>query len=107
MGHDLGKVLKRLEKIGDDLFADGSDRRLIIDFIRDLDSRDPDGSEGRYSTSSKGAPSLAAVCCANPVLFRKYVDLLFLYTQGRISRVGQAGRLRSAVAEPERQVSGG
>lgn len=89
-GHDLGKLLKRLEKSGDDLFTDGNDRRLIIDFIRDLDSRDPDGDEGRYPTSSKGAPSLAAVCCANPVLFRKYVDLLFLYTQGRISRVGQA-----------------
>lgn len=89
-GHNLGKLLKQLEKSGDDLFADGSDRRLIIDFIRDLDRRDPGGDEGRYPTSSKGAPSLAAVCCANPVLFREYLDLLFLYTQDRISRVGQA-----------------
>ncbi|MFF7452426.1 MULTISPECIES: hypothetical protein [unclassified Streptomyces] len=88
-GHDLGKLLKRLKDSDDDLFAPGDDRHLIVEFIRDMHRRDPNGDEGRYPTTTKGVPSLAAVCCANPLLFRKYVNLLFLYTQERISRVGQ------------------
>ncbi|MDU0299846.1 MULTISPECIES: HEPN domain-containing protein [unclassified Streptomyces] len=88
-GHDLGKLLKQLEDSGDDLFAAGDDRHLIAEFIRDLHRRDPNGDQGRYPTTTKGVPSLAAVCCANPPLFREYVNRLFLYTQGRMSPVGQ------------------
>ena len=84
-GHDLWKLLKHLEEKGDDLFADGGDRHLIVDFIRDLHRRDPKGDQGRYPTTSDGAPALAAVCCANPVQFRRYVDDLFSYVQGRIN----------------------
>ncbi|WP_143588493.1 hypothetical protein [Streptomyces albovinaceus] len=86
-GHNLGQVLKRLDEGGDDLFAPDGDRHLVVEFIRDLYSRDPKGDEGRYPSNTKGVPSLAAVCCANPELFRQHVDRLFLYTQQRISRV--------------------
>jgi hypothetical protein len=49
----------------------------------------PGKEEGRlWDPGTDGKSSLAAVCCANPPLFRQYVDLLFLYAQGRISRVG-------------------
>ncbi|MEV7453337.1 hypothetical protein [Streptomyces nigra] len=89
-GHDLGRLLKRLEETGDDLFATGDNQHLVVEFIRDLNRRDPNGDEGRYPTTTKGVPSLAAVCCANPPLFRKYVNLLFDYTQDRISRAIQA-----------------
>ncbi|MFC4508462.1 MULTISPECIES: HEPN domain-containing protein [Streptomyces] len=88
-GHDLGKLLRKLEESDDDLFAAGDDRHLVVEFIRDLHRRDPKGDEGRYPTTTKGVPSLAAVCCANPPLFREYVNHLFVYTEGRISRVGQ------------------
>lgn len=88
-GHDLRKLLKRLEESDDDLFAADGDRPLVVEFIRDLHSRDPKGDQGRYPTTTSGTPSLAAVCCADPLLFRQYVDLLFLYTQDRISRAGQ------------------
>ncbi|MFD3851900.1 hypothetical protein ACFWVB_39460 [Streptomyces microflavus] len=87
-GHDLDKLLRQLEKRGDDLFVDGRHRELVVDFIRDLARRDPGGDEGRYPTSTKGVPSLAAVCCADPVLFREYVHCLFAYTQGRMSPAG-------------------
>lgn len=87
--HDLGKLLKRLQESGDDLFAAGADRRLVVEFIRDLYDRDPGGDQGRYATTMGGALSLAKVCCANPKLFRQHVDRLFLYTQERLSRVGQ------------------
>nr|WP_173309164.1 hypothetical protein [Streptomyces sp. FR1] len=89
-GHDLGKLLKRLQESGDDLFTDDEDRRLIVAFIRDLHSHDPKGDQGRYATTTSGDPSLAAVCCANPELFRQYVDRLFGYTMERLSSVGQA-----------------
>ncbi|MER6187738.1 hypothetical protein [Streptomyces sp. NPDC001652] len=88
-GHDLGTLLRQLEEADDDLFAASDDQRLVVEFIRDLYRRDPIGDEGRYPTNTKGAPSLAAVCCANPPLFRKYVNLLFSYTQGRISSAAQ------------------
>lgn len=87
--HDLGKMLKRLEESGDDLFAAGDDRSLVVEFIRDMHRRDPKGDQGRYPTTTSGDLSLAAVCCANPPLFREYVNLLFHYTQDRIKRVGQ------------------
>ncbi|MDX3488174.1 hypothetical protein [Streptomyces sp. ID05-18] len=87
--HDLGKLLKHLQESGDDLFAAGEDRHLVVEFIRDLYNRDPGGDEGRYATTKGGTPALAKVCCANPPLFRRYVDLLFAYTQARLSRVGQ------------------
>ncbi|MFF5491548.1 hypothetical protein [Streptomyces virginiae] len=88
--HDLGQLLKRLQESGDDLFAAEDDRRLVVEFIRDLYTRDPRGDQGRYATTKGGALSLAAVCCANPELFRQYVNRLYLYTQERLSRVGQA-----------------
>jgi hypothetical protein len=88
-GHDLGKLLKQLEERGDDLFTADGDRRLVVAFIRDLHSRDPKGDQGRYATTTSGALSLAAVCCADPVLFRQYVDRLFFYTQERLSPVVQ------------------
>ncbi|MFF8196447.1 hypothetical protein ACF05L_37560 [Streptomyces bobili] len=88
-GHDLGKLLKQLEEAGDDLFAAGGDQHLVVEFIRDLHRRDPNGDGGRYPTTTKGVPSPATVCCANPPLFREYVNLLFSYTQGRISRAAQ------------------
>ncbi|MGA4979328.1 hypothetical protein [Streptomyces cinereoruber] len=87
--HDLGKLLAHLQASGDDLFAGGEEQHLIIEFVRDLYARDPGGDEGRYATTKGGALSLATVCCANPVLFRRYVDLLFGYTQERLGRVGQ------------------
>lgn len=89
-GHDLGKLLGKLQESGDDLFAAGDERRLIVDFIRDLHARDPKGDQGRYPTTLSGDPSLASVCCADPELFGQYVRHLFLYTQGRISRASQA-----------------
>lgn len=89
-GHDLGKLLKRLQESGDDLSAGDDDRHLVVEFIRDLYARDPRGDQGRYATTKGGDLSLAAVCCANPELFRQHVDRLFLYTQHRISRVGQS-----------------
>lgn len=88
-GHDLGKLLKRLEESDDDLFAADGEQHLVVEFIRDLHSRDPKGDQGRYPTTTSGAPSLASVCCANPPLFRQYINLLFLYTQDRISHAGQ------------------
>ncbi|WP_333745814.1 HEPN domain-containing protein [Streptomyces sp. IBSBF 2950] len=88
-GHDLGKLLKQLEENDDDLFDVGDDRHLVVEFIRDLHRRDPKGDQGRYPTTTSGAPSLASVCCANPPLFGRYVNLLFLYTQTRMSRAGQ------------------
>lgn len=88
-GHDLGKLLKRLQESGDDLFAAEDDRRLVVEFIRDLYTRDLRGDQGRYATTKGGTLSLAAVCCANPELFRQYVDLLFAYTQERLGRVVQ------------------
>ncbi|MEV8435057.1 hypothetical protein [Streptomyces chartreusis] len=87
--HDLGRLLKRLEESSDDLFGADDNRRLIVEFIRDMYARDPDGDQGRYATTKGGALSLAAVCCANPELFRQYVDRLFLYTQERLSLAGQ------------------
>ncbi|MEV8103638.1 hypothetical protein [Streptomyces sp. NPDC088135] len=87
--HDLGKLLKRLQESGDDLFAAGDDRRLVVEFIQDLYDRDPGGDQGRYATTTGGTLSLAKVCCANPKLFHQYVDLLFTYTQGRLASVGQ------------------
>ncbi|WP_158786579.1 hypothetical protein [Streptomyces sp. NRRL F-5065] len=89
-GHDLDMLLKRLEKSGDDLFAAEGGRRLVVEFIRDLYIRDPRGDQGRYPTTKGEVPSLAAVCCANPPLFRRYVDLLFEYTQERLGCVSQA-----------------
>jgi HEPN domain-containing protein len=89
-GHDLGRLLRRLETSGDDLFAADDERRLVLEFIRDLHSRDPQGDQGRYPTTTSGAPSLAAVCCADPHLLRQYVDRLFCYAQERISRAGQS-----------------
>jgi HEPN domain-containing protein len=88
-GHDLEMLLKRLEEADDELFAAGDDQHLVVEFIRDLQRRDPKGDEGRYPTTTQGVPSLAAVCCANPPLFREYVNLLFSYTQDRISRAAQ------------------
>ncbi|MER7827009.1 hypothetical protein ABTX85_31120 [Streptomyces sp. NPDC096097] len=88
--HDLGKLLKHLEENGDDLFSAGEEQHLVVEFVRDLYARDPKGDQGRYATTKGGAPSLAKVCCANPPLFRRYVDLLFGYTQERLIRVGQA-----------------
>ncbi|MGW8780228.1 hypothetical protein ACWGNM_19520 [Streptomyces sp. NPDC055796] len=88
--HDLGKLLDHLQENGDDLFAGGEEQRLVVEFVQDLFARDPGGDEGRYPTTKGGAPSLAAVCCANPPLFRQYVDLLFGYTQERLIRVAQA-----------------
>ncbi|MFF2521460.1 HEPN domain-containing protein [Streptomyces liangshanensis] len=87
--HDLGKLLKHLQESGDDLFAEGEEQHLVVEFVRDLYARDPKGDQGRYATTKGGAPSLATVCCANPPLFRRYVDLLFAYTQERLSRAGQ------------------
>ncbi|MGX8903699.1 HEPN domain-containing protein [Streptomyces netropsis] len=89
-GHDLGKLLKRLQEGGDDLFAGDDDRRLVVEFIRDLYARDSGGDQGRYATTRGGDLSPAAVCCANPELFRQHVDRLFLYTQHRISGVRQS-----------------
>lgn len=45
----------------------------------------------RWTSSSAKALSCikAAVCCANPPLFREYVNRLFAYTQSRTSRVGE------------------
>ncbi|MEU5053526.1 hypothetical protein [Streptomyces sp. NPDC021096] len=88
--HDLGKLLKHLQESGDDLFAGGEEQHLVVEFVRDLYARDPKGDQGRYATTKGGAPSLAKVCCANPPLFRRHVDLLFGYTQERLIRVGQA-----------------
>ncbi|MEV8457681.1 hypothetical protein AB0467_34415 [Streptomyces sp. NPDC052095] len=88
--HDLGKLLKHLQESGDDLFTAGEEQHLVVEFVRDLYARDPGGDEGRYATTKGGALSLAKVCCANPELFRRYVDLLFAYTQERLGRVGQA-----------------
>ncbi|MFD3735119.1 HEPN domain-containing protein [Streptomyces sp. NPDC058632] len=88
-GHNLGKLLKQLEEADDDLFAAGDDQHLVVEFIRDLHRRDPNGDEGRYPATTKGVPSLATVCCANPPLFREYITILFMYTQGRISRAAQ------------------
>ena len=73
-GHDLGKLLKHLEETDDDLFAAGGERHLVVEFIRGLHRRDPNGDQGRYPLTAKGKPSRAAVCCANPPLFRKYVN---------------------------------
>ncbi|MGW4160348.1 hypothetical protein [Streptomyces sp. SS162] len=87
--HDLGKLLAHLQESGDDLFAGGEEQHLIVEFVRDLYARDPGGDEGRYATTKGGTPALATVCCANPLLFRRYIDLLFDYTQERLNRVGQ------------------
>lgn len=94
-GHGLDKLLKRVEGRGDDLFTGGADdvqryeRRLIVDFIRDLDSRDPKGDQGRYPLTTGGVPALAAVCCAEPELLRQHVARLFVYTRSRLSHVRQ------------------
>ncbi|MFC8493007.1 hypothetical protein ACFUJU_19840 [Streptomyces sp. NPDC057235] len=88
--HDLGKLLKHLQDSGDDLFAGGEEQHLIVEFVQDLYARDPRGDQGRYATTKGGALSLATVCCAEPLLFRRYVGLLFGYTQERLGRVGQA-----------------
>jgi hypothetical protein len=82
-------MLRRLEESGDDLFAAGDDQHLVVEFIRDMYRRDPKGDQGRYPTTTGGNPSLATVCCANPPLSREYANLLFHYTQDRISRAAQ------------------
>ncbi|WP_159401062.1 hypothetical protein [Streptomyces sp. NRRL B-24484] len=88
-GHDLGKLLTALEEKGDDLLAGGSRQQLLVEFIRDLHRRDPKGDQGRYPTTSDGKPSLADVCCANPQLFREYVNDLFFYTYDRLDHTSR------------------
>ncbi|MFJ7192156.1 HEPN domain-containing protein [Streptomyces bacillaris] len=88
--HRLGEMLDELAENGDDLFAEGDDQRLIVQFIRDLHERDPKGDEGRYPTNRSGEPSLARVCCADPRMLRENVCRLFLYTQKRLNRSDQS-----------------
>ncbi|GAA5072482.1 hypothetical protein [Streptomyces similanensis] len=90
MATTSGRLPRRLEGSDDDLFAADDERRLVLEFIRDLHNRDPKGDQGRYPTTTSGALSPAAVCCAYPHLFRQYVDRLFAYTQERISHAGQS-----------------
>ncbi|MFI1332762.1 hypothetical protein ACH4U7_22065 [Streptomyces sp. NPDC020845] len=91
-GHDLGKLLKRLEESDDDLFAAGGDRHLVVEFIRNQHSRGPKDDQGCYPTTTSGVPSLAAVCCANPPLFRRPVE-----KGGRAHTVRPAGLAVSAL----------
>ena len=98
-GHNLVKLLKQLEEADDDVFAAGDDQHLVVEFIRDLHRRDPNDDEGRYPATTKGVPSLATVCCANPPLFREYITILFMYTQGRISRAAQMALSRCWVCD--------
>ncbi|MFJ9434556.1 hypothetical protein ACIRQY_33565 [Streptomyces sp. NPDC101490] len=79
-GHDLDKLLRRLEEQGHDLLSRGEPQRTITAFIRDLHAVDPGGDEGRYATTTKKVPSLAEVCCGRQELLVKYVNQLYIYT---------------------------
>ncbi|MGW2113546.1 hypothetical protein [Streptomyces sp. NPDC001948] len=89
-GHDLGKLLKQLVERGHELFDAKHERRLIVKFIRNLHEIDPKGDEGRYPTTTDGRPSLAVVCCADPVSLRANVDQLFAYTYSRLAGIPQS-----------------
>ncbi|MFB7763501.1 hypothetical protein [Streptomyces xiamenensis] len=68
---------------GDDLLAGGTEQALLVAFIRDIDSHDPVGDQGRYPASRDGTPSLATICCAHAGLLRNYVERLHLYALRR------------------------
>jgi HEPN domain-containing protein len=82
--HSLTKLLDRLGQRGDDLLAGGDEQDLIVEFVRDLDSRDGVGDQGRYPTTVKGDLSLATVCCVDPALHREHVDRLYGYVRQRL-----------------------
>lgn len=97
--HKLGRLLNSLAACGDELVIGGTEQDLLVAFIRDLDSFDAEGDQGRYPTTRNGQPSLATVCCADPTLLREHVDRLYGYVQRRLAaRVGtaeKAGQLTS------------
>jgi HEPN domain-containing protein len=82
--HSLTELLDGLAERDDDLVGGGNEQELVVAFIRDLDRHDARGDQGRYPTTRQGAPSLATVCCADPVHLREHVVRLYGYLLGRL-----------------------
>lgn len=83
IGHNLTNLLDGLADRGDELLSDG-DVEDLVEFVRDLNDRDCRGDEGRYWQTKDGQPSLALVCCADPVLLREHVSRFYGYVQRRL-----------------------
>ncbi|WP_328664635.1 hypothetical protein [Nocardia salmonicida] len=83
-GHDLDKLLNRLQGLGDDLFVGGAEQAQIVEFIRELHCFDPGGDGGRYSHTTGNAPALEDACHAEPDLLLDELNRLVTYTANRL-----------------------
>lgn len=83
--HSITTFLAALGAQNDDLLGDGEEQRLVVEFLRDVDSRDPGGDQGRFASQLDGTPSLASVCCADPAILRDHRDGLFYYLAIRLN----------------------
>lgn len=89
--HSLIAFLDALAARNDELLDDHPERTQIVAFIRDLDSHDRRGDQGRYPEASDGRPSLSTVCCADPELLAQEVKRLYLYVARRLRQVQLTG----------------
>ncbi|MFD4444418.1 hypothetical protein ACFWPK_32045 [Nocardia sp. NPDC058519] len=83
-GHDLDKLLNRLQGLGDDLLAGGTEQAQIVAFIRELHHFDPGGDGGRYAHTTGKAPALEDACHAEPDLLLDELNRLVTYTANRL-----------------------
>lgn len=86
--HSLTALLDALADRNDELLDDDPERAHIVAFIRDLQSHDERGDQGRYPVASDGTPSLSTVCCAVPEFLAQEIERMYLYVARRI-RNGQ------------------
>lgn len=82
--HSITKFLDALRERNDELLGAGEEQRLVVQFLRDVDSRDPGGDQGRFANQVDGTPSLASVCCADPEVLRDHLDRLMYYLAIRL-----------------------
>lgn len=75
--HSLTALLDALAARNDELLDDDPERAHIVAFIRDLQSHDQRGDQGRYPEASDGTPSLSTVCCAVPELLAQEIERMF------------------------------
>lgn len=89
--HSLTDFLNALDDRNDELLDDDPERTQIVAFIRDLDSHDRRGDQGRYPEASDGTPSLSTVCCADPELLTQEIERLYMYAARRLRGIQVPG----------------
>jgi HEPN domain-containing protein len=89
--HNLTALLDALAVRYDELLDGDPERAHIVAFIRDLQSHDGRGDQGRYPEASDGTPSLSTVCCAEPELLAQEIERMYLYVARRIRSAQLAG----------------